>query len=125
MTTEWLDIPGCRGFQANSAAEILNIRKNRIVRQRPAASGAIQVHIGKSTRMVHDLVARAFYGHPLARGYRVKHLNGILSDNRPDNLVWSGSPVLNSQPPVLPHELEQEYDQARDERLALIDLMQN
>lgn len=122
---DWLDIPGCLGYQASDDGEILDVRKNRLKKQRPAGNGAMQVHIGKSTRMVHDLVARAFYGRPLTRGYRVEHRNGDLSDNRPENLVWAGFIVLNAQPPVLPLDVEQEYDRVRAERLALVELMQS
>lgn len=74
--------------------------------------------------MVHDLVARAFYGHPLVRGFRVKHLNGDPSDNRPENLVWAGRPVSGTQQPTFSQEFEQQYMKAQADRLALVELMQ-
>ena len=74
--------------------------------------------------MVHDLVARAYHGRPPARGYRVKHLDGDLSNNRPGNLVWSGQPQSGTQRPTISKDLEQEYERLRLERLELIELMQ-
>lgn len=123
-TDQRADIPGFSGFQASLNGEIFD-PKGRLKRQRPAGNGAMQVHIGKSTRMVHDLVARAFHGCPTADGYRVKHLNGNPSDNREENLIWSGSPRAKTQKPTTAIEFEQEYDRVRQERLALIDLMQS
>lgn len=122
--TVWFDIPGCPGYRGSEFGEILDVKKNRLKKQRRAGNGAMQVDIGKSTRMVHDLIARAFYGRPPARGYRVKHLNDDLGDNRPENLVWAGAPVPELQPRTLPRDLEDEYDQVRLERLALVELMQ-
>lgn len=37
--------------------------------------------------MVHDLVAKAFYGKP-PPGYRVVHLNRNRADNRAENLAY-------------------------------------
>lgn len=86
----------------------------------------MQVDIGKTTRMVHDLIARTFFG-ICPPGYRIKHRNGDPSNNRKDNLAWAGSPKAadpSSQPRVLPSALEDEYDRVRCERLALVELMQ-
>ena len=129
--TAWFDIPGCSGYQASEDGQIINVRTGRILRQRPvnAGNGAMQVDIGKSTRLVHDLVARAVYGQPLVRGYRVKFLRG--NSNHKDNLVWSGAAKVDkpkpppSQSPTSSLELEQEYDRVRQERLALVELMQS
>lgn len=74
--------------------------------------------------MVHDLVARAFYGIP-PQGYRVKHLNEDLSDNRAENLAWAGSPVADArQKPTTPPEIERELERIERERYELIELMQ-
>lgn len=121
--TVWFDIPGCPGYQGSELGEILDVKKDRLKKQRRAGNGAMQVDIGKSTRMVHDLIARAFYGRP-PRGYRVKHRNGNLSDNRPDNLFWTGFPVPSKQAPAIPSGLEVEYDRVRSERMAMVELMQ-
>ena len=122
----WNTIPGCPGYEASSDGLVINSKKGRIKSQQVAGNGAKQVKIGKSIRMVHDLVARAFYGHPLVKGYRVRHLNGDLADNRSGNLAWTGSPAPSSrQPAPAPRELDLEYDKVRLARLVLIDLMQS
>lgn len=120
----WQDIPGCTGYQASDDAEIRDARTGRIKKQRKAGNGSLQVDIGKSTRMVHDLVARAFHGRPAGPGYRPKHRNGKLSDNRPDNLVWSGRSKRGTQAPTISPEMEEVYERQRIERLSLIELMQ-
>jgi hypothetical protein len=117
------DIPGCQGYQATNEGGIFDVRRGKLKSLRPAGNGALKVDIGKSTRMVHDLVARAFHGRPPARGYRVKHLNDDLSDNRPENLVWAGTPKSGTQAPTISRELEREYERERIDRLALIELM--
>jgi hypothetical protein len=120
---KWADIPGYAGYLASDDGEIMNSRNGKIKRQRAARNGALQVHIGKSTAMVHDLVARAHHGHPTTRGYRVKHRDGDRSHNRIDNLVWSGRP-LTKQPASLAYALQVEYQRLRSDREGLIELMQ-
>ena len=123
------DIPGYPGYQATNDGEIIKLRNGRPKRQRKTKTGAMRVDIGKSSRMVHDLVARAFHGHPLVPGYRVIHASGDPSDNRESNLLWSGSPRPDraeapTQSPTTPLEIERELERIETERLELIDLMQ-
>lgn len=126
-TDGWAEIPGCAGHKASPEGDIINSKTGRIKSQRRAANGARIVDIGKSTRLVHDLVARAHFGHPLVKGYRVKHRNGDLGDNRIDNLVWAGSPQGYDLPSPSEYNirLEQEYESVQNERQALIELMQS
>lgn len=119
-----LHIPGCSGYLASGNGQIF--LNGRLRSQRRGTNGVMQVEIGKSTRKVHDLVARAFYGHPLSKGYRVRHANGNRADNRPENLYWASSAaVVPPPPPPEKVQLEREYDKTRLERLVLIDLMQS
>lgn len=123
---EYPEIPGLTGYGASAEGDVLNLRTGRPVAQRRARNGALQVNIGKSTRMVHDLVARAHYGHPLCPGYRVKHRNGDFSDNQVENLVWGGRPrSLPGQSATLGRGVESEYLRIRQERLDLTELMQS
>ena len=116
-------IPGCDGFEASTDGQIYKAGSNTPKKQRPAGNGALQVDIAGVTRMVHDLVARAVHGVP-PPGYRAKHRNGDLSDNRASNLAWSGSAIAVTQSPTTPLEIEREYQRIENERLALIELMQ-
>lgn len=84
----------------------------------------MQVNIGKTSAMVHNLVARAFYGRPIHRGYRVRHRNGDTTDNSKFNLLWAGRlPFIAQSSPLAP-ELLAEYERAVFERQSLIELMQ-
>lgn len=83
---EWAEIQSLPGYQAGDMGEIRN-RHGRVLKQRPHWSGAMQLDIGKSTHMTHNLIARAFFGKPPA-GYKLVHLNGDLADNRLENLAY-------------------------------------
>lgn len=39
-------------------------------------------------RRVHKLVAQAFHGDPPTSKHQVNHINGVRTDNRPDNLNY-------------------------------------
>lgn len=121
-TVEWAEIPGYTGFLASTDGQIKRAGASKVKSQRRAANGAWLVEIGRSSRMVHDLIARAFYGHPTCKGYRVRHLNGDLSDNCLENLVWTGAPKY-SQGGDVNMQLEREYNRLRLERLSLVELM--
>ncbi len=52
--------------------------------------------IGRNnSRFVHQLVLEAFVG-PRPEGQECRHLNGVPTDNRPDNLAW-GSHSQNNR----------------------------
>ncbi len=123
---QWLDVPGYPHLQASDEGEIFDTNKGRIKKQQTAGNGARQIKVGNTIRMVHDLVARAFHGHPTVRGYRVKQLNGDRADNRPENLVWAGAPVYDIPTPSdYDIQLEHEYEKIRTETMSLIELMQS
>ena len=42
----------------------------------------------KVTKNVHRLICMAFHGMPPTEAHQVRHLNGIRTDNRPENLAW-------------------------------------
>ena len=54
--------------------------------------GYLRVHLKIGGRMkrvlVHRLVCNAFHGGKPTEAHQVRHLNGVKSDNRPDNLCW-------------------------------------
>lgn len=109
VTEYWQDVPGFGGhYQASTLGRIRSkariVRKRhkggrvceqyygeRILTNKPDASGYIRVHISVDGRKMaiatHRLVAMAFHGLP-KEGQECCHNNGNPSDNRPGNLRW-------------------------------------
>ena len=105
----WRDIPGYEGaYQASSLGRIRSLPRlipvydsiRRVMYQRPVPGGILRqavcdkaghvsVHLGKYCRgiPVHQLVMLAFQGYP-PPGLEAMHLNGIPTDNRPENLQY-------------------------------------
>lgn len=52
-----------------------------------SANGYVDLHIDGRRVYEHVLVAERALGKTLPRGAKVHHVNGIRSDNRPENLV--------------------------------------
>jgi len=105
----WRDIPGYEGsYQVSSKGRVRSLPRvvpvydsvrrvsyartcpGKILRQAVCdRAGHVSVHLGKYTRgiPVHQLVMLAFHGFPPA-GMEAMHLNGIPTDNRPENLRY-------------------------------------
>jgi hypothetical protein len=90
VSVSWAFIPGRPSHQASDSGEIRHTWRRKKLRQHLASNGARYVHIAGTTLLVHHLILTAFTGHPLTRGYRAVQVNGDKSDNRLDNLAWSG-----------------------------------
>jgi HNH endonuclease/NUMOD4 motif len=87
--TLWAPIPAFPGYEASDDGQIRN-KHGRLLRQRLAGNGSLQVDIGKATAMVHNLVLRAHTGRPLTKGFYVEWRNEDRADNTLDNLMWAG-----------------------------------
>lgn len=92
----WKDIPGLEGrYQASSLGRIRSVDhivtrkiKGRILRPRTRKEGYLVVTIsGAGPKDVHRLVALAFHGEGKP-SEQVRHLNGIKTDPRAENLAW-------------------------------------
>lgn len=90
----WKDIPEFIGkYQASDTGEIKSlirkctVRKETFRKRNGKRTYAIVTLSGKS-RTVHSLVCSAFWGPKPRPKYEVNHINGIKSDNRPENLEW-------------------------------------
>ena len=105
----WRDIPGYEGsYQVSSLGRVRSLPRvipvydsvRRVSYSRPCPgkilrqavcdrAGHVSVHLGKYCRgiPVHQLVMLAFHGYPPA-GMETMHLNGIPTDNRPENLRY-------------------------------------
>ena len=66
----------------------VSLRKGRVLRPGPSNYGHLSVVLGRGkTRMVHELVLRAFVGDPPDK-HECCHNNGVSTDNRLSNLRW-------------------------------------
>ena len=66
----------------------LSKKKGRVLRPGPSNYGHLSVVLGRNkTRMVHELVLRAFVGAPPEK-HECCHNNGNPADNRLENLRW-------------------------------------
>ena len=105
----WRDIPGHEGaYQVSSLGRVRSLPRvipvydsvrqvtyarpcpGKILRQAVCdKAGHVSVHLGKHCRgiPVHQLVMLAFQGCP-PPGLEAMHLNGVPTDNRPENLQY-------------------------------------
>lgn len=105
-TTTYRDIPGYDGYMAGSDGSIWSCWKcfgtargwertsqpQRQLRSQPVRSGHLKVTLyiagRRLHRYVHALVMFAFKGPRPYPKAEVRHLDGMASNNTPDNLVW-------------------------------------
>lgn len=99
MEEIWKDIPGYGGvYQISNTGKVKKIKKklgivvDEKIRKATYNHGSYQINLIKYGRrkshFIHQLVAQAFIPNP--NGYKyVYHLNGNLSDNNANNLVWT------------------------------------
>lgn len=92
---EWRVIPSFPDYEASSLGRIKSHRRGgpKILKGRVNRFGYWQVNVINpdkvaKTRPVHSLVAEAFHG-PRPEGLDVRHLNGISTDCRPENLEYA------------------------------------
>jgi hypothetical protein len=107
MTQEiWKDVPGYEGqYQVSDHGRVRSLdrvilcagavkgiypshKKGRLLRPGPINSGHLSVVLGRGgTKLVHQLVLRAFVGPPPDK-HEGCHNNGNPADNRLENLRW-------------------------------------
>ena len=107
MTQEiWKDVPGYEGqYQVSDQGRVRSLdrvvicagavkgtypshKKGRLLCPGPINSGHLSVVLGRGgTKLVHQLVLRAFIGPPPDK-HEVCHNNGNPADNRLENLRW-------------------------------------
>jgi len=93
-----MPIPGFDGYRATSDGQITGPGKTKCLKQR-LVDGYPHVTVNRyvngrkirGKQSVHRLVCLAFHGCPLLPQDQVRHLNGIRSDCRAENLCWGTS----------------------------------
>lgn len=103
----WKSIPGFDDYEASSFGRIRSIdckkciinrwgfemyrkKKGIILKPRIHTCGYHSYILsGRRTVFAHRLIALAFHGEPESTLLQVAHLNGLKTDNRPENLKWA------------------------------------
>jgi hypothetical protein len=105
VTEVWRTVPGWEGYyEASSKGRVRSVERvvkhpngsitvaPRILRPSPHESGHLRVCLSRdrhgSTHYVHTLVLEAFHGLKPFPSALCRHLNGVETDNRPENLRW-------------------------------------
>lgn len=87
MTT-WKPIPVIEGYEASDEGHIRNAKTQQQLYESPINTGYLTVSCAKyGQRLVHRLVCAAFHSYS-DPSMQVNHINGIKTDNRPENLEW-------------------------------------
>lgn len=91
MKVQRKKIPGFDGYYADTEGNIWSTRRGRDFIRKPFKDRNGYLNVGlmgsKFKRYVHHLVLLTFVGER-PRGFECRHLNGIRTDNRPQNLRW-------------------------------------
>jgi len=105
VTETWKSIPGHSGYEVSdkgrvrsidrevvrtfASGDYSSIRPGRVLKPGLARNGYLSVVLGRSvgTKFVHHLVALTFIG-PREAATEVCHVNGVKTDNRPENLYY-------------------------------------
>jgi hypothetical protein len=99
MTKEWRDIPGWEGiYRISSEGDAMRLagspwcRVDRVLKNIKSPSGYFYVNFTNSPEYrhmwIHRLVASAFLEPQPTPKHEINHINGIKTDNRPENLEW-------------------------------------
>lgn len=103
---EFRTIKNYEDYQISNLGQVLNIKKNRFLKQSTHSNGYSVVSLLNSVSgnrlliRVHRLVAEAFIPNPLNKLY-VDHVDGNRQNNKVDNLRWAFN-FENCQNRILP-----------------------
>lgn len=88
--TQWRAVPGFEdAYAVSDRGDVFSVRAARCLRPGRMPGGHLSVALGRgNSRCVHELVLLAFVG-PRPAKHDGRHLNGVPSDNRLENLSWA------------------------------------
>lgn len=96
----WHPIPDALGYEISATGQVRSVdrcqdgRSLRGVQLKPSPLGngylgvKITTDSGRRTVRIHRLVCLVFHGEPPTPKHEGRHLNGIKTDNRAENLAW-------------------------------------
>lgn len=95
MTEQWKDLIGFEGlYKISNQGEVWSAVTNKFLSTPANKQGYPHFCVSRNdkqyTRRVHTEMAKAFIG-PLETGQHVRHLNGIKTDNRIENLAYGSA----------------------------------
>lgn len=84
---EWKDIKGYENYKINKKGEIMNIKKNKVLKNQIGTRGYYQVKLKRKHQNIHRLVALTFLDNPKNLPL-VNHKDGNILNNDLSNLEF-------------------------------------
>lgn len=129
-TERWLPVVGFEGrYEVSNHGRVRSLltHKRHVLSPTYGTGGYHRVALDGRSKTIHSLVAIAFVG-PRPPGLDINHLNGIKTDNRPENLeyctrlqnVIHSIRCLGNPPPVIRRGRQQQNAKLTEEKVRQI-----
>jgi hypothetical protein len=88
----WREVPGEKGLYVSTLGNVGRLQKDgkfRVLKGCANSRGYIWVRLGRKRQVtLHHLVCLAFHGPRPSSKHECRHLNGLKTDNRAENVCW-------------------------------------